>query len=1034
MRNFSKKTNKKLSLMVGLALSFGVAYGVAPSDAMAMSVTRAGNTYTIDGTQYTDTAKAKSMIFAELARDNATVEVDTNTASALKTGSEGFTLGKGTTFKVAGASQVEVKGGDTASQLKVDGTTVSGDNVNLSSVNIAASGKDATVNISGKVDSITTSGGSEVDFGSSDKGGTLTVGNLDVKDGMRVTVKADVKAETVKVAGNSAQIATDGGATIKADSMVIGDGAQIANGTKVDTANITITLNDEKNAAALAEQIKQNLKVSNTEGGALNLEVKKADGTALKDDVKNTISSAVDSAAKDSGVTVSTKVSVVTNGDKYSVGGKEVTGDELAQAVSDAFKSGTDTVVLDKGAAQKLKSGVTVPAGKTLSVATENDGNFTAKAKSDVNLTVDGTTIKSDTKNPEFESISIDSKDKTVYNDIEGAKVDTVTVKGNGDFVTKDVTVGDLNVESGKVSAANGSAEIKATNVNMTGGELAVTKVSADTVSVGAGAKTSAAIDAKDVTVAGTTTGDITADKVTVSKGASLGTAKITASSIKVDDISDLAGASIAAKAGTTLTIEKTSGTLTDAEKKQLADQLPEGTKVTVKDSTGESTITGTGGKDEPSKPDDTDKKEEAKKTADEAVEKADAAVEKTLGKDASKLLSADLKKMATANPFTAKEALPDASAISKLANVSADDVKALAETKTQLAEAKAALVAAGVADTDESYQAVEKALAQFDSLGTTLDQKSFQKLAAEATAAVQQAGRTAAAPGATSSRTASVITSVMTDNVATRTTELRGIAAAVDEGRPAPDNVWFQYKHTNMDVENGDTYSKSTVNTNNFQLGYDAKVGPNDYLGAYIGTVTGNADFRGPAADGRIDIENSFDFGVYGTHMLPADQYIDYMVHTGKFDSKYAGEKWGTTDTGLMVGYGAKIAENDRLTWNPYVQLAYDKVDVDSYMAGLNRISSDSSDNWTAKLGINLMDASGFYGGMAYSRGLSGSYNAYINGVPMPTQDNNANVLYLSLGYRANMTKNVFLDLSMEKTFADYKGWSAAGKINFYF
>lgn len=1030
MRNFSKKTNKKLSLMVGLALSFGVAYGVAPSDAMAMSVTRVDNTYTIDGTQYTDVKQAKNMIFAELAKDNATVEVDQNTASALKTGSDGFTLGKGTTFKVKGegASQVEVKGGDAASQLKVDGTTVSGDNVNLSSVNIAASGKDATVNISGKVDSITTSGGSAVDFGSSDKGGTLTVGNLDVKDGMQVTVKADVKAETVTVAGNSAQIATEGKATIKADSMVIGDGAQIASGTKVDTANITITVNDEKNAAALADQIKQNLKVSNTEGGALNLEVKKADGTAVSDDVKNTISSAVDSAAKDSGVTVSSKVSVVTNGDKYSVGGKEVTGDELAQAVSDAFKSGTDTVVLDKGAAQKLKSGVTVPAGKTLSVATENDGNFTAKAKSDVNLTVDGTTIKSDTKNPEFESISIDSKDKTVYNDIEGAKVDTVTVKGNGDFVTKDVTVGDLNVESGKVSAAAGGAEIKATNVKMTGGELAVTKVNADTVSVGAGAKTSAAIDAKDVTVAGTTTGDITADNVTVSKGASLGTAQITASNIKVDDIANLAGASIAAKDGK-LTIEKTSGTLTAAEKAQLEKQLPEGTKVTVKDGNGTQEIIGTGGVTPTP-----GTAEEAKKAADEAVEKADAAVEKTLGKDASKLLSADLKKMATEDPFTAKEALPDASAISKLANVSADDVKALAETKTQLRNAKAALVAASVADTDESYQAVEKALANFDSLGDTLDQKSFQKLAAEATAAVQQAGRTAAAPGATSSRTASVITSVMTDNVATRTTELRGIAAAVDEGRPAPDNVWFQYKHTNMDVDNGDTYSKSTVNTNNFQLGYDAKVGPNDYLGAYIGTVTGNADFRGPAADGRIDIENSFDFGVYGTHMLPADQYIDYMVHTGKFDSKYAGEKWGTTDTGLMVGYGAKIAENDRLTWNPYVQLAYDKVDVDSYMAGLNRISSDSSDNWTAKLGINLMDASGFYGGMAYSRGLSGSYNAYINGVPMPTQDNNANVLYLSLGYRANMTRNVFLDLSMEKTFADYKGWSAAGKINFYF
>ena len=157
-------------------------------------------------------------------------------------------------------------------------------------------------------------------------------------------------------------------------------------------------------------------------------------------------------------------------------------------------------------------------------------------------------------------------------------------------------------------------------------------------------------------------------------------------------------------------------------------------------------------------------------------------------------------------------------------------------------------------------------------------------------------------------------------------------------------------------------------------------------------------------------------------------------MIHTGKFDSKYNGVTWGTKDTGAMVGYGVKIAQNDRLTWNPYIQLAYDKVSVDSYMAGANYIASDDSNNWTAKLGINLLDVSGFYGGLAYSRGLSGSYNAYINGVPMPSQDNNANVLYMSLGYRANMSRNVFLDLNMEKTFADYNGWTAAGKVNFYF
>ena len=420
---------------------------------------------------------------------------------------------------------------------------------------------------------------------------------------------------------------------------------------------------------------------------------------------------------------------------------------------------------------------------------------------------------------------------------------------------------------------------------------------------------------------------------------------------------------------------------------------------------------------------------ESAKNTADEAIAEAD----EELGK-VNEFAAKDAAEIAQANPFTTK--LPSASDIAAIANPSSDKMTAVEGATTALEQAISDLeIAIGKANGNTVLQAeLEDKKAELENKKAGLSTAGMQAKAAELTAAVQQAGKTAAAPGVASARTATVVTNVMTANVTGRTSELRGFASAVDEGRPAPDNVWFQYKHTNMDVDNGDVYGKSTVKTNNYQLGYDAKVGPNDYLGAYIGTTTGNVEFNAPAVTDRTDIDNAYDFGIYGTHMLPSDQYIDYMIHTGKFDSKYNGVTWGTKDTGAMIGYGAKIAQNDRLTWNPYIQLAYDKVSVDSYMAGANYIASDDSNNWTAKLGINLLDVSGFYGGLAYSRGLSGSYNAYINGVPMPSQDNNANVLYMSLGYRANMSRNVFLDLSMEKTFADYNGWTAAGKVNFYF
>lgn len=420
---------------------------------------------------------------------------------------------------------------------------------------------------------------------------------------------------------------------------------------------------------------------------------------------------------------------------------------------------------------------------------------------------------------------------------------------------------------------------------------------------------------------------------------------------------------------------------------------------------------------------------ETAKADAEKAVADADKALEQV-----NEFAAKDVAEIAQANPFTTK--LPSASDIAAIANPSSAKMAAVEGATTELKTAIGKLETAITnANGNTVLQAdLEAKKAELEKKMAGLSNEGLQAKAAELTAAVQQAGKTAAAPGVASARTATVVTNVMTANVTGRTSELRGFASAVDEGRPAPDNVWFQYKHTNMDVDNGDVYGKSTVKTNNYQLGYDAKVGPNDYLGAYIGTTTGNVEFNAPAVTDRTDIDNAYDFGIYGTHMLPSDQYIDYMIHTGKFDSKYNGVTWGTKDTGAMIGYGAKIAQNDRLTWNPYIQLAYDKVSVDGYMAGANYIASDDSNNWTAKLGINLLDVSGFYGGLAYSRGLSGSYNAYINGVPMPSQDNNANVLYMSLGYRANMSRNVFLDLSMEKTFADYNGWTAAGKVNFYF
>lgn len=695
---------------------------------------------------------------------------------------------------------------------------------------------------------------------------------------------------------------------------------------------------------------------------------------------------------------------------------------------------------------------MTINAGKGISFVQSNGDQIVLSAgvaeSGSVNISADGeVTVKSN-----MDSVGVVGTSATIEV-ADGATLGTVAL------LNEDVTLkisGDGNITAvGATKNCKISGETKINNLGVNGDLTSTTSLNADNVNAVGDVDVTGDINSVNVVATGkikanslTATGDVKAggaleaENITtqgnLAVGGDLKATKVTANSVTLN------GAVASSDSSGKITINADSvtlGTATATEenigKLSIVPKSSDGTvNVKVVTSNGalpgetitEAIKTAASGA-EVNISATSVAAETAKNDADKAVAAADKALEQV-----NEFAAKDAAEIAQANPFTTK--LPSASDIAAIANPSSAQMTAVESATTDLKTAIGKLeTEINNANGNTVLQAeLEDKKVELERKVEGLSNEGLQAKAAELTAAVQQAGKTAAAPGVASARTATVVTNVMTANVTGRTSELRGFASAVDEGRPAPDNVWFQYKHTNMDVDNGDVYGKSTVKTNNYQLGYDAKVGPNDYLGAYIGTTTGNVEFNAPAVTDRTDIDNAYDFGIYGTHMLPSDQYIDYMIHTGKFDSKYKGVTWGTKDTGAMIGYGAKIAQNDRLTWNPYIQLAYDKVSVDGYMAGPNYIASDDSNNWTAKLGINLLDVSGFYGGLAYSRGLSGSYNAYINGVPMPSQDNNANVLYMSLGYRANMSRNVFLDLSMEKTFADYNGWTAAGKVNFYF
>lgn len=651
----------------------------------------------------------------------------------------------------------------------------------------------------------------------------------------------------------------------------------------------------------------------------------------------------------------------------------------------------------------------------------------------------------------------------------DGAKVtvdgtgSVTTVAGNGDLtieqtdgttITAVTSVGTLTADSeltvGTIAAGGdieaGSNAITATDAIKSSGSITAGAVSANSVSAtgdisaktinstgavsGANITTTGAITAESISTTGelNTTGtvtstSITAGTVTLGSGATIADAEnttITTSVLKVNSADQLTSLNLVATDGSSIRVVNSDGTAASAE-------IVNAVKTALGDKADSVSIDAT-----------TDAQIEAVDTAIDTVKGKMDTTEAAIAK-VNSFAAADANTIAQTNPFTATTKLPTASDLASIANVSSsalDEIKA-ANTAIDYTDLETAIAATDGA-TKAAYEKQLAALkAEQAAMPTTA--AGFAAKAEALRAAVQEAGKTAGAPGATGVRTAGVITNTLMNNVAARTGELRDLAMvgshATDDGTEEADNdIWFRYKHAKVDVDNGGVYSESTVKTNTYQLGYDRRLGERDYLGLYVGTTNGSADFKSAITSGSVDIDDSLDVGIYGTHMMSGGQYIDYVVRTGKFDSKYSGQSWTTKDTGVTLGYGAKLKASERLTYNPYLQLSYDKISVDSYLAGLNTVSSDDSNNWSAKIGINLLDDSGLYGGVAYSRGLSGSYTSYINGIAMPTMDNDANIVYLTLGYRANVGANVFLDLSAEKTFVDYDGWNASGKVNFFF
>ena len=980
---------KRLSAMMAAAFSFGAAFSLTPSDALAaqVEVSQSGTDYvfTVDGTASNVLAKDFAAEFNKVTSTaNNQIYVTGGARGAIAGIADGVKLAPGTTLTVNkpwDTNYVTLKNGAKESTLKVTGSGVTGTDVNLDSLKVQATGQSADVNLTGNVGKLSMTGASNVTLNTGS--GSLKVSKLDVK-GTALNGAANVEAATANLEGAKLT-----GTQLKADTVTV-DAATTFDNAKVTAT--TVKVNNDT-AAAVADLINKGTIAPAAD--KLNVNTSAVTDPSLKakiNELKNVAATDVKSSYTPADFA----------GGKLTLDGKEYAGNTLAAGITEAYKKGAKSIELDPATVQKVtRQDITIPADKTLAVSEGTDRAVVKTAKETVVELKDGV-VKAKSgalASIEYHATPVPGDDKTINADLSALE-----------------TAGDVTVTSGIVNVGD----------------------------------------------------KVTAKTVKIAPAATITAKTLKAEKIVTDDLTDALKniTTLAAANGTAVKLEKTDGTtyteadfnaLSKENRDKLLKKIPSNQSLGLSDKA----ITGTGEEYteypsfDPKKPiesvakilaQDYTEGDTAKQYRDKVGDKVTAlnatSVTATFAYDGYDPFTDDvaianktqIDNVLKTKDYTTEQLQEFHNRFEYLTDVVTKDYAKkelpfdyLVKVKDLVDEALKAAKADDAGSTAETKAARAKAIAALNAeQASTLEYQTVEK------------GKIAAGAGVSASRTANVINDVIASNIANRTADLRAgelAAAAPTRAEGTPNNLWFQIRHSNQDVETSSTgYADSKVKATTYQLGYDYQLSDTDYLGLYLASTTGSADFNG-VVSGSANIKSSLDGGLYGTHVLTNGQYLDYYLHKGKFSLDHAGVSAKTDDFGAMVGYGVKIRNSEDLIVNPYINFAYDKLSFDTYSyPNGNTISADDQTNFTTKLGVNFDWTSGLTAGIAYSRGFSGSYNPYINGVALPGVDNDYNVFYLSLGYKNYLNPTTYLNVSVDKTFADYKGWIASGRVNFFF
>lgn len=256
-------------------------------------------------------------------------------------------------------------------------------------------------------------------------------------------------------------------------------------------------------------------------------------------------------------------------------------------------------------------------------------------------------------------------------------------------------------------------------------------------------------------------------------------------------------------------------------------------------------------------------------------------------------------------------------------------------------------------------------------------------------------------------------------------------------------DNFWAGIRGGSTDVDT--RFGDAEVKTQFYQLGYDWDLSANDKkaaVGLYFTKIEGDMKQRGV----KNDLESAYDFGIYGMQELDGGNYLSLIGRYGRIGNSLhindTAVEWKDKGYGLSLEFGNRHAQTNGLLLEPYIQLNYNHLSSASFVTSLGTsVSMDSSSLFDGKIGLRLIQQetnnpnNTVYGGIAYTRGLSGDFSMKANqGTNLINEDNDANAFELAIGMTRQISGCSTVNLNAKKEFGDYDGWSLEGMIQVAF